>query len=133
VDNLRLLFANTFPMSPQDDRHSVYMYFQHRNGWQCQFLEKDLKTALPSRLQFTSSAKVIELVERGGGITDQESRLMLDQAIAKGRGGIFLKLTSRPIRQTEGLNTKRALNLMSKGLWSTHPEERRDRSLMCRV
>jgi hypothetical protein len=69
------------------------MYFQYRNGWQCQFLEKDLKTSLPRRLHFTSSEKVIELVERGGGITDQESRLMLNQAIATGRGGVFLNLT----------------------------------------
>jgi hypothetical protein len=52
------------------------MSFQCRNGWHCQFLEQDLKTALPRKLHFASSAKVIELVERGGGITDQESRLM---------------------------------------------------------
>ena len=80
-------------MPPQDDRHRVYMYFQYRNGWQCQFLEQDLKTPLPRKLHFTSSEKVIELVERGGGITDQESRLMLDQAIATGRGCVFLNLT----------------------------------------
>ena len=82
-------------MPPQDDRHKVYLYFQYRNGWQCQFLEKDLKTALPRRkLCFASADKVIELVERGGGIKDQECRLMLDQAIATGRGGVFLRLTA---------------------------------------
>jgi len=80
-------------MTP-DNRHRVYMYFQERNGWQCQFLEKHLNTALPSKLHFTSSEKVMELVERGGGINDQESRLMLDQAIATGRGGVFLRLTA---------------------------------------
>jgi hypothetical protein len=79
-------------MPPQDDRHKIYLYFQYLNGWQCQFLEADLKTSLPRRLHFTSAAKVIELVERGGGITDQKSRLMLDQAIATGRGGVFLSL-----------------------------------------
>jgi hypothetical protein len=62
------------------------MYFQYRNGWQCQFLETDLKTSLPKKLHFTSPEKVIKPVERGGGITDQESRLMLNQAIATGRG-----------------------------------------------
>jgi hypothetical protein len=36
---------------------------------------------------------VVELVERDGGITDQESRLMLEQGISMGRGGIFLRLT----------------------------------------
>jgi hypothetical protein len=69
------------------------MSFQCRNGWHCQFLEQDLKTALPRKLHFTSADKVIELVERGGGLTDQESRQMLNQAIATGRGGVFLSLT----------------------------------------
>jgi hypothetical protein len=77
-----------------DDRHRVYMYFQCRNGWQRQLLEKYRKTSLPRKLRFTSSDKVVELVERGGGITDQESRLLLDQAIATGRGRVFLNLTA---------------------------------------
>jgi hypothetical protein len=68
--------------------------FQCRNGWHCQFLEADLKTALPRKLHFKSADKVIELVERGGGLTDQESRLMLDQAIVTGRGGVFLNLAA---------------------------------------
>jgi hypothetical protein len=80
-------------MPPQDDRHRVYMYFQDRNGWQCQFLEADLKTPLPRKLCFATPDKVITLVQHGGGLPDLESRLMLDQAIAKGRGGVFLKLT----------------------------------------
>ena len=79
---------------PPDDHHRVYMYFQDRKGWNCQFVEADLKTPLPRKLHFTSSDKVVELVKRGGGITDQESRLMLDQAIATGRGGVFLNLTT---------------------------------------
>ena len=69
------------------------MYFQCRDGWHCQFLEADLKTPLPRRLHFTSSEKVMELVERRGGIKDQECRQMLDQAVVKCRGGIFLSLT----------------------------------------
>ena len=65
------------------------MSFMDRHGWQCQFLEADLKTQLPKRLHFTSPDKIIELVERGGGLRDQESRLMLEQGIAMGRGGVF--------------------------------------------
>ena len=34
-----------------------------------------------------------ELIAWGSGLTDPESRQMLDQAIVKGRGGIFLSLT----------------------------------------
>jgi len=37
--------------------------------------------------------KVVELIERAGGFTDQENRLMVHQGIEMGRGGIFLKLT----------------------------------------
>jgi len=89
-------------MPREDDRHRVYMSFQCRNGWQCQFLEADLKTSLPRKLHFTFADKVIELVERGGGLSDQESRLMLDQAIATGRDGVLpiwistLSVTDRP-------------------------------------
>jgi len=36
---------------------------------------------------------IIELVERGGGFKDQETRLMVEQGIAMGRGGVFLNLT----------------------------------------
>ena len=80
-------------MPSEDRRHRVYLSFMDRQGWQCQFLEADLKTPLPKRLHFTSSDKLVELVERGGGFPDQESRLMLEQEISMGRGGIFLRLT----------------------------------------
>jgi len=73
-----------------DERHRVYVSFMDRHGWQCQFLEADLKTPLPKRLHFSSSDKIIELVERGGGLRDQESRLMLDQ---------FLSLTEEQYRK----------------------------------
>jgi hypothetical protein len=36
---------------------------------------------------------IIEMVEHGGGFKDQEARMMLDQGIAMGRGGVFLSLT----------------------------------------
>jgi hypothetical protein len=79
-------------MPERDDRHRVYLSFQCRNGWHCQFLEQDLKTPLLRKLHFTSSDKIIDLVQRGCGFTDQESRLMVDQAIVTGRGGVFLSL-----------------------------------------
>lgn len=69
------------------------MSFQDRYGWHCQFHEADLQTALPRKLHFNSPDKIVELVERGGGFKDQESRLMLAQGIAMGRGGVFLSLT----------------------------------------
>jgi hypothetical protein len=71
----------------------VYLSSQDRHGWQCGFLEADLQTPLPKRLHFVSFDKVVELIERVGGFTDQETRLMVNQAIGMGRGGVFLKLT----------------------------------------
>ena len=93
VDTLRLVFAYTAPMTSLAVRHRVYLSFQCRNGWHCQFLEQDLRTPLPRKLHFKSAEKVIELVARGGGLGNLESKQMLDQAIEMGRGGVFLSLT----------------------------------------
>ena len=93
VDIIRLIFAYTASMTSEEVRHRVYLSFQCRCGWQCQFLEQDLKTPLPRKLRFASPDKVVELVERGGGLSNLESRQALDQAIGIGRGGVFLNLT----------------------------------------
>jgi hypothetical protein len=89
----RQSFAYPDPMTSQDAGHRVYMSFQDRYGWHCQFLEQDLKTSLPRKLHFKSAEKVIELVARGGGLGNLERKQMLDQAIEMGRGGVFLSLT----------------------------------------
>lgn len=80
-------------MAEPNVRHRVYMYFQFRDGWDCSFLEADLKTSLHRHLHFTSADKIVQLVERGGGSTDHDARLELEQDIRKGRGGAFLSLT----------------------------------------
>ena len=49
----------------QDDRRRVCLYFQFRSGWECQFLEKDLKTSLPRKLRLASSDKEVVLVDHG--------------------------------------------------------------------
>ena len=76
-----------------ESRHRVYLYFQYRYEWHCRFLEADLKTPLPRQFNFASSDKIIALIERGGGFIDQETRMMVNQGIEKGRGGVFLRLT----------------------------------------
>jgi hypothetical protein len=43
---------------------------------------------LPKKLCFASPGKVVELVERGGGLSNLESRLMVEQGIAMGRAEI---------------------------------------------
>lgn len=98
------LFAYSVSMADKNDRRRVYLFFQFRNGWQCQFLEPDLKTSLPRKPVLTDSDTLIGFVECGGGLSDLASRQALDQAIAKGRGGVFLDLTPE---QYERLRQKR--------------------------
>ena len=78
ADIIRHIFAYPAFMTSQDRRHRVYMSFQCRYGWHCQFLEDDLKTPLPRKLHFKSAEKLIELVARGGGLGNLESKQMLD-------------------------------------------------------
>lgn len=74
-------------------KRKVYLYFQLNNNWQCQFLEADLKTPLPRKLTFATSDKVLELVERAGGLKDLAARQAIEHGIEIGRGGVHLTLT----------------------------------------
>jgi hypothetical protein len=69
------------------------MYFMQRQGWYCQFLEADLKTSLPLKLNLDDPAKIIEIAERGGGLPSLEAGQMLRYGIEMGRGGVWLSLT----------------------------------------
>lgn len=89
MDAVRLFCAYALSVA----EHKVYLYFQLSNGWHCQFLEPDLKTSLRRKLTFKSADKLRELIERGHGITTQESHSMVEYAISNGRGGVFLLLS----------------------------------------
>ncbi len=69
------------------------MYYMFRDGWYCQFLEADLKTALPRRFTFATPEKVVALAERGRGLKDLSTKQALEHGIGMGRGGIHLHLT----------------------------------------
>jgi hypothetical protein len=71
----------------------VYMYFMKRQGWYCQFLEADLKTALPRKLNLDGPETLIEMATRGGGLPNRAADQMLNYAIEMGRGGVWLSLT----------------------------------------
>jgi hypothetical protein len=81
--------------NPTGPLRKVYMSFFHRDGWQCQFLEADLKTLLPRRLVFATDEKVTELVLRGGGLKDLADRQALESGLQKGTGGAYLYLTAK--------------------------------------
>ncbi len=69
------------------------MYFMLREGWFCQFLEEDLKTPLPKKMTLKEPAKLFEIAERGGYKLTLENRQSIENAIAMGRGSIWLDLT----------------------------------------
>jgi len=75
------------------------MHFQTQSGWQCQFLEEDLKTPLARRLNLVSQEKLFEIAERGGYVLNLEGRQALQQGIDKGRGGIWLELSDDQYRK----------------------------------
>jgi hypothetical protein len=73
--------------------HRVYMYYMFRQGWLCQFLEEDLKTALPRRFHFRDAGKIRAIVEKVGNFANLQDRQALDYGLEIGRGGVWLQLT----------------------------------------
>ncbi|HVN92696.1 MAG TPA: hypothetical protein VMT38_03320 [Terracidiphilus sp.] len=90
---LRHIFAYTMPM------HRVYMSFMQRQGWHCQFLEEDLKTALPKKLAFLSQDMLLELARRGGAVLNLEAEQAIRHGIDIGRGGVWLNLNEDQYRK----------------------------------
>lgn len=78
------------------------MHFQTQSGWYCQFLEEDLKTSLPLKLNLVRQDRLFEIAERGGYILNLEGRQALQHAIDVGRGGIWLALTDEQYRKLKG-------------------------------
>jgi hypothetical protein len=77
----------------KSDHHRVYMSFFLSHGWVVQFLESDLKTSVGRIRTLGSVDKVRELINRTPTPMNLEVVNMLDHAINKGRGGIYLQLT----------------------------------------
>jgi hypothetical protein len=75
------------------------MSFFMRDGWVVQFLEPDLKTSLGRIRAFSDANKIRELIERTPTPINLESRNMIEHAIDKGRGGMYLQLTGEQYRK----------------------------------
>jgi len=75
------------------------MSFMLREGWHCQFLEQDLKTALPKKLALLSQDKILQLARRGGAVLDLEAEQAIRHAFETGRGGLWLNLTDEQYRR----------------------------------
>jgi hypothetical protein len=73
--------------------HRIFMRFVRRDVWHVTFLEPGLQTPLPKTLTFRDEGKIRELARRGEAWQTSEDRQMLDYAIAKGEGGVYLRLS----------------------------------------
>jgi hypothetical protein len=82
--------------------HRVYMTFMLRGSWHCQFLQEDVKTPLPRKLNFCSPEKLFELAERGGCVMNLEERQAIEHGIETGRGGFWLQLTEEQYGKLKG-------------------------------
>jgi hypothetical protein len=69
------------------------MNFMLREVWLISFLEPDCKTSLPVKLNFAIPEKIFDMAKRGGADMTSASRADLENAISKGRGGVWLNLT----------------------------------------
>ena len=84
---------------PLPGYYRVYMFFQYREGWCCQFLEPDLKTSLPRTLTFQSVEKLRTLIERGRGFVNDKTKREFERGLANGRGSIYLTLDKNQYSQ----------------------------------
>ena len=73
--------------------HRVFTQFVRRRLWHVTFLEPGLQKPLPKTLTFEDEGKIRELARRGEAWQTSESRQMLDHAIARGEGGVYLRLS----------------------------------------
>jgi hypothetical protein len=69
------------------------MRFVLRDVSHVTFLEPGLQTPLPKTLTFRDEGKIRELARRGEAWQTSEDRQLLDYAIAKGEGGVYLRLS----------------------------------------
>jgi hypothetical protein len=73
--------------------HRVLMQFVRSDALHVTFLQPGLQTSLPKTLTFKDEGKIRELARRGEAWQTSEDRQMLDYAIAKGEGGVYLRLS----------------------------------------
>jgi len=76
-------------------------FIWNTDHWFCHFLMDDLRTALRKTLTFRHEGKVLEAARNGrAGLTSEDERLIQD-GIAMGRGGAWLRLTEDQYQKLE--------------------------------
>lgn len=92
-EHLLLIFALYWPVCLATPRRITGFSFVRRDVWHVTFLEPGLERPLPKTLTFRDEGKIRELARRGEAWKTSEDRQLLDYAIAKGEGGIYLRLS----------------------------------------
>jgi hypothetical protein len=98
-------------MTNQDDRHRVYMSFMDRNGWHCQFLEKDLQQTTSRTVKWTGRTSATAHAGVVGQVVEDmlrpaERRLGVDHPVLAAE---FLQELDECVRR--GKLLKRAMEL----------------------
>ena len=92
MDDFRLIFAYGGEDEPvhKSEPPSVHAV-RSAQVWHVTFLEPGLQKPLPKTLTFNDEGKIRELARRGEAWKTSEDRQLLDYAIAKGEGGVYLR------------------------------------------
>jgi hypothetical protein len=100
VHDISLREIYSYGQLTEPARRRVYMSIVRQlGGWHCRFHQDDLaKTPISRRFVFRDADKIYEAARRGHGFTGMESCQALDEAVARGRGGIWLKLAEHQYR-----------------------------------
>lgn len=71
----------------------VFLRFKYVEGWFCEFLDEDQKTALPRTVMLRDERKLFEMLRRAGFTLNISGRQEIEAAIRKKTGGAWLDLT----------------------------------------
>ena len=97
-------------------RKRVYMSFEFKAGWLCEFLDEDLKTMLPKRVTVKDEKKIWEMAKRGNFTLNISGRQEIEQALRRKRGGIWLELTPEQYQKYKSLDSKKFIRHSIIGL-----------------
>ena len=78
---------------PAENRRPI----EKKCRWNYRFIDSGL--AMLGAVRKARDPEIIRgIARRGGGLSNQEAKLMLDYGISQGKGGLYLKLTDEQYR-----------------------------------
>ncbi len=83
------------------------MLFTLHKGWEVSFLEGDLMVSPLKRLIFADPEELRDLARLGQALTTSEARILFDDSIGRGNGGLYLQLTTEQYSKLRGPGCER--------------------------